>query len=189
MTVVGLDLSLTSTGMAGANWTRRIQSRAVNGLKEQLHRIRKLALEIEYFANYELFESGDGKCLVVVEGLSFASKSSSAHLVTGCWWLVVNHLAESGYLIAVVPPATLKAYALGYIGKRKKGEPVTSIDKGKDAMLQAATRKFANMTHNFGNDEADALWLCAMGYERLKRPLVEVPESQKRALEKVEWPV
>jgi hypothetical protein len=69
----------------------------------------------------------------------------------------------------VVPPATLKTYALG-------------VGRGdKTAMVVAARERlgFTGLSH----DQADAYWLRAMGLDLLGSPLVVLPKTHRRALD------
>jgi Holliday junction resolvasome RuvABC endonuclease subunit len=86
-------------------------------------------------------------------------------------------LWQQGVPTAIVPPSNLKKYAVG-IG----GGPKAS----KDAVLIAAARRWP--TFEGRNDEADALWLAAMGLDHLTGRSV-VPEVNRLALKSCSWPV
>lgn len=165
--VAGLDLSLVSTGLAlispSGFRTHRIHVEG-NGIV----RLRRIA--------YEVKQHLSGACLVVVEGPSYGSPGRGQHERAGLWWLIQDRLWRHGIACAVVPPANLKKYAVG-IG----GGPRAS----KDAVLLAAARRWAEFTGQ--NDEADALWLAAMGLDHLTGTS-NVPSSHRVALTGCAWP-
>jgi crossover junction endodeoxyribonuclease RuvC len=171
LAVVGLDLSLTSTGIARTGektWADRITPRNKTGYDRMFYLLREiLALTVDAH-------------LVVVEGPSFGSganaRQSGHHERGGLWWLVTYRLWRREIPFAVVPPATLKRYATG-----KGNAP-------KDAVLAAAIRRYREVDFD-GNDQADALVLAAMGADHLGRPIAPVPQASRAALGAVQWPV
>lgn len=169
VTVVGLDLSLSSTGVAGARsdgqvWTDRI--RTPTGLRGH-ERMAWLTARVKDFTR--------GACLVMVEGPSYGSTGGSVHERAGLWWLVTHSLWARGVEVAVVPPSCLKKYATG------RG------NAGKDEVLIAMVRRFPAVDIG-GNDEADGLVLACMGADRLGFPVVKFPDAHREALVKVAWP-
>lgn len=170
LVIVGLDLSLTSTGIARISdkvWADRIVPRN----KRDYARLQYLLTEIS-----GLTEDAD---LIVVEGPSFGSgtnaRQAGHHERGGLWWLVTWRLWRKQRPFAVVPPATLKRYATG-----KGNAP-------KDAVLAAAIRRYRQAEFD-GNDAADALVLAAMGADQLGRPIAPVPQTHRAALAAVKWP-
>lgn len=168
MIVVGLDLSLTSTGVATSSWTRTIKTKASMRGYPRLRYIRSTILDI-------LIETRPH--LIVVEGPSFGSVGRGQHERGGLWWMITEVVDDAGIPIAVAPPASIKKYATGYGGGPKSD---------KDMVIMAAARRFGWFAG--GNDEADALWACAMGHAWLAEPLVELPSINKTALSGVDWP-
>ena len=170
LAIVGLDLSLASTGIARIGektWADRIVPKTLTGHKRMAH----------ILARVEELVSDAG--LVVVEGPSFGSganaRQSGHHERGGLWWLITHHLWLADKPVAVVPPATLKRYATG------KGNAT------KDAVLAAAIRRYRDVDFD-GNDQADALILAAMGADHLGQPIATVPALQRGALTAVTWP-
>lgn len=168
-TVAGLDLSLTSTGVAkvlpgGKMWADRIQP----GRRSGHERLQYLANEIMLYVA--------GADLVVVEGPSYGSAAGQRghHERAGLWWHITYMLWIAGLGTAIAPPACLKRYATG------KG------NAAKDLVLAAAIRRYPAAELD-GNDQADALILAAMGADHLGHPPAEVPQAQRTALAKVEW--
>ena len=169
LAVVGLDLSLTSTGIARIGektWADRIVPRVTS--------YQRMAFIVSAVA--DLVSDAD---LVVVEGPSFGSGANSRqaghHERGGLWWLVTYRLWRKAVPFAVVPPATLKRYATG------KGNAT------KDAVLAAAIRRYPAVEFD-GNDQADALVLAAMGADHHGRPIAPVPQANRAALGSVTWP-
>ena len=159
--VLGIDVSLTSTGLAGsAGWTDVIKPAKLDGVERMA------------FVRARLADYADGADLVVIEGPSFGSIGGKPHERAGLWWQA--RLAFRHCRVAVVSPSTLKKYATG------------SGRSDKDAVVLAAARRFP--WFDGGNDEADALWLCAMGCEFLGEPMVTMPAVSLAAMAGVKWP-
>lgn len=177
MFVIGLDLSLTSTGLAAAGTapaggvysatTRAIRPKKLTGYE----RLRYIKHEVRSTVVQCLPD------LVVVEGPSFGSVGKGQHERGGLWWMVTEAIDALGIPIAVAPPTTIKKYATGAGG---------GPNAGKDQVLLAASRRFDWFAG--GNDEADALWACAMGADHVGEPLVAMPQLNRKALEGVDWP-
>lgn len=164
MNVFGIDLSLTSTGIADATGARTITNK-LRGME----RIEYIRAEIE-----DTLLLPSLTTLVVLEGYSFGSHASHAHELGELGGVVRWWLWSCGVPYVDVPPATLKRYATG-----KGNAP-------KDLMLATAIRKLGYEGHS--NDEADALFLRAMGMDALGEPVVKLPAENRKALEKVTWP-
>jgi hypothetical protein len=161
--VIGLDLSLVSTGVAGAGWADRIRPGNRNGIN-RLHYIRGQVLEFI-----------TGATLAVIEGPSYGSTGSYQHERGGLWWLIAWTLAQHDIPYAVAAPGQVKKYATG------------NGNADKDEVLAAAIRRFPNV-HITKNDEADAYWLCAIGFDLAGHPLVDMPKVNREALVKVARP-
>jgi hypothetical protein len=106
-TVVGLDLSLTSTGVSIADG---------NGDRTTTHRTAKLTGTKRLRSivdNVILTCFEESPALVCIEGPSYGSKGGHEHERGGLWWMVAEALDFRSYPYAVIPPATLKKYATG----------------------------------------------------------------------------
>lgn len=168
--VVGLDLSLTGTGIAHM----RGQEVVTDTIAPPSNRTRGL-LRLRWLRT-ELLALIGQPALVVVEGPSYSSFGQGTHDRAGLYWLVLDGLWNRGIPVAIAPPANLKQYATG-----KGGGKNTS----KDGVLLAAARRFPSFAGD--NNAADALWLAAMGTAHLtgQHP---VPAGHQGALAKVAWP-
>lgn len=164
--VIGLDLSLSSTGVAcNAGWTDRIR---LAPDPAPFLRMRTIRARIREFAN-------TATRLVVVEGLAI-SRQTGQHLTrAGMWHLVMEDVDARGVPWLQVTPTGLKKFATG------RG------NAGKDEVLAAAVRRFPHIEVR-GNDEADALWLAAIGADLLGEPMVEMPAANRTALAKLVLP-
>jgi crossover junction endodeoxyribonuclease RuvC len=186
MIVTGLDLSLTSTGVATINTITggvvvdRVTSTAPdNGrdtkgkklpprLVDRTARLHSLRMRI-----VDLARNAD---LVVVEGPSYGSTTGSQHDRSGLWWLVVHRLHVLDPKVAEVPPANRMKYATG------------KARTDKDVVLAAVVRRYAEVEVT-SNDEADALILAAMGARWLGSPIeASLPASHLQAMSGVRWP-
>ena len=174
--VIGLDLSLTSTGVACTCGIHRIKShRSFEITRFSRLRMIRLGVMHHVIGTPEICGPGRRADLVVVEDLAL-SRSTGQHLTrAGLWHLVMEEIDNEGIPYAIVSPTSLKKYIAG------KG------NAGKDEVLAAAIRRYPDAPIN-GNDEADAYTLRAMGHDHLGQPLAEVPKAQREALAKVHWP-
>lgn len=151
--VVGLDLSLTGTGIAiiGEAGIRTALIGSKGKKADSLaQRAARLARLFEQITN--LIPQG---ALVVIESPTPGSMGSQ-HDRSGLWWLIVNHL-QPFHIVAEVVPGTAKKYATG------KG------DADKDQVLAAAIRRYPT-AEVVNNNIADALHLAAMGARYLGHP-------------------
>lgn len=163
--VVGLDLSLTSTGVAGDGWSDKIRTKTRGDA-----RLRILQIGI---ADY--IKSAD---LVVMEGPSYGHAHLAGHEdLAGLRVLVRLYCYRHHIPYAVIPPSSLKVYATGN-GRAGKGE-----------IRDAIARTYGHLTEGPARyDEADAYTAMAAGHDWLGEPLRPVPASHRRALDGVAWP-
>ena len=171
-TVIGLDLSLTATGIAG-NTTGTHPTPWATVLKppprlrghERLHHLATAITARTTHAD-----------IVIVEGPSYGSQAgqSGHHERAGLWWHITHQLWQAGTPIAVVPPACLKRYATG------KG------NASKDLVLTEVARRFAWCPGD--NNAADAAALAAMGADHYGHALAVMPAANRKGLDAVDWP-
>lgn len=166
MKVIGLDLSLTSTGVAIADEATNHSAYTIKPKETGHERLARIVRAV-------MTEACDAE-LVVIEGPAFGAKGSAYHQLAGLWWIVTQALWDESVPYAVLSPFELKKYATG----------TTKSDK--DAMMLATARQFASFSGD--NNAADALWLACAGAEHLGYPLVQLPETHRAALAKVQWP-
>jgi crossover junction endodeoxyribonuclease RuvC len=190
--VIGLDLSLTCTGVAVATEdgavTDRITSTPARRVPkgDPLLTIPERALRLDGIVD-EIVDHARGADLVVVEAPAYDSKSPHTHERSGLWWLVVWRLWARNVTVVEVTTGGVKRYATGRGGA------------SKDDVLSAVIRRYPHVDVN-GNDEADALILAAMGARHLGHPLERpvpgrplfpgspLPKVCLAAMDAVHWP-
>lgn len=161
--VVGIDLSLTSTGIGIIDNYQGRATRIRTAPKRGHERLEFLARRVLSYCK--------GADLVVIEGPAYA-KPQGAFDMGGGWWVVTHYLWKAGIQPVSVSPSSLKKYATG-----KGGGP----DAGKDRVLAAAVKRYPLVTID-GNDAADAFILAAMGADHLGHPVVKVPAVNRSVL-------
>ncbi|MFD7016052.1 hypothetical protein [Streptomyces sp. NPDC059928] len=163
--VIGLDLSLTCTGVAGADWTDHIRTK--------LRGDARLGYLEAHVASF--IKAAD---LVVMEGPSFGHAGPRFHEdLAGLRVLVRRYCWRQGIPYAVIPPSNLKLYATGH-GNAAKGEVRSAVADRYGVHTEGAARY----------DEADALTAAAAGLHWLGYPLAPVPERNASALDGCAWP-
>lgn len=178
--VAGLDLSLTSTGIA------RVEVSGVGARVWDVTRLKSAGkadatlaqrrTRLDHLAS-DLVQAVGMADLVVVEGPSFGqARQGGQHDRAGLWWLVVDRLHEIGCPVAEVTPNGRAKYGTG------KG------NAGKDDVLTATIRRYPDVVFS-GNDEADAVLLAAMGARNLGWPIeASLPAAHLAAMDAVRWP-
>jgi Holliday junction resolvasome RuvABC endonuclease subunit len=166
--VAGIDVSLTSTGIATLGGTTHVPTtgRRRDPLAARHRRLTHISRTV-------LEQIGDVD-LAVVEGPSHHSIGGSTWDRGGLWWLIIDGLLRRDIPTAVVAPRGRAKYATG------------NGNAGKDAVIDAAETRYGRTFAN--DDEADAWVLMAMGYHQAGHPLAEVPAGHAVALVAVEWP-
>jgi Holliday junction resolvasome RuvABC endonuclease subunit len=166
--ILGLDLSLTATGVAWEGGTEVLSFPKLRGF-DRIERINS--------AIWEHFGPGkpsEHETVVVIEGYSFGSIGRAVYDIAELGGVTRYLFHERGLRYVEVPPATLKKFATG------KG------NAGKDEVLAAAIRRFGFAGSN--NNEADAWMLFQMGRAAYCSPPIVPTDYQREALAKIEWP-
>jgi Holliday junction resolvasome RuvABC endonuclease subunit len=177
--VIGLDLSLTSTGIAyRSGATRAIKTSKDDGDRRLLH----IAEEIRNALGGSLgIALGTPVELAVLEDLP---KHAMAAGITGMVHGIARTvLLQSGVPYALISPATLKSYAAdnGRASKR---------DLAAAAYLAAGREFPGDLTpKGEGGDQCDAWWLRAAGLDWLGAPEFTLPQAQRARLTKAKWPL
>ena len=173
--VIGIDLSMTSTGLAvianGVIVTRTVKSKPDAGtLRSFLARSALVAKQIDQAV---MFTPND---LVVIEGMAFAAKSASLDKIHAHWWKVVETICE----LVDQEPVVITS------GQRCKYSTGKGNSK-KDIVLAAVIKRYPQ-ADPAGNDEADAVIFAAMGARHLGHPVEEsLPLVNLDAMEAVRW--
>jgi hypothetical protein len=161
--VVGLDLSLTATGICrgrNAEPTLSVVRPRARG------DVRLAEIRDAVYAECE------GADLAVIEDLpTHAHGAGVTGMVHGAVRVVLLDLEVP---FATVPPATLKKYATGRGNADKTAMAVSAYKR--------SGREFSD------DNQCDAYWLYVMGQEALGRPTTHMPVVQTDQLGKVVWP-
>ncbi|MFE5290384.1 hypothetical protein ACFRAQ_36020 [Nocardia sp. NPDC056611] len=174
-TVVGLDLSLTATGIAVSTpglkpWCGVIESAGKKGDPWET-RYKRLGHIL-----YRILPAIPDGALVVMEAPSYGSVTGHQHDRSGLWWMTYDLLAGSTRTVVPVEPTIRAKYGTG------KGT------SGKDAVLAAAVRRYPHIDINT-NDEADAVILMAIGCRLIGAPIDDpLPVLQLAALNNLHLP-
>jgi Holliday junction resolvasome RuvABC endonuclease subunit len=173
MQVLGLDLSLTATGVAlpdGTSYTIKLGAQYTIKLGAQwkgMDRLRRIRSEVFDAVAVHAVD------LVAVEGYSYNSRNGGEKLGE-LGGVIRLALYDYGIDYVDVPPASLKKYATG------KG------NASKNEVLAAAVRRLGY--DGADDNEADALWLRAMALDWYGTPAVAMPATHRDGLVKVAWP-
>jgi crossover junction endodeoxyribonuclease RuvC len=165
MNILGLDLSLTSTGYSVHEQTG-IFSTKEKGAK-RLSVITEMVVDFCLKNNIEC---------VVIEGYSFASRNSQAHSIGEMGGCVRMRLWENKIPFIEVPPTSRAKFATG------KG------NAGKTEVISSISSKTGKVFLGSGADDmCDAWVLREMALAHLKISQYNWPQVNLSALEKIDW--
>lgn len=184
MKIISIDYSITGTGIAvvpyvgapsKATTLTTIKTEPKHYPKTPRGFLQRIAYISDTVSNFTRIEHDD---MLLIEGLSMHSKSSSLDKIFGGWWMLLDHLFAATGLQSdpvLVPPTNRAMYATG------------NGSAGKKEVLAAARAQHPDLT--IGNDnEGDALVIACMGARHLGAPLdAEPSEKHLRAMDKVDW--
>lgn len=168
MSVLGIDPSLTSTGLALIEHGQVTGLHRVRSVNKGHERIQNILDAIEFLT--------DDNVTVGIEGTAYSAKGSSVVQVFGLWGVITHQLYRWGIPYYVVPPSSRCKYATG------KG------NASKDEVLAAVIRRYPDV-EVASNDIADALVVAAMGARYMGTPIESagLPQTHLKALEGVQW--
>lgn len=162
---MGLDLSLTSTGVSIGGLTTSIKSK--NKGSERLLEIRNEIIELAQTSGVEI---------VAIEGYSYASRHSQAHSIGELGGVVRVALRELGVPVVVIPPTCRAKFATG------KG------NSGKSEVMSAISAKTGIIwSGGDGNDRCDAWILEQMALTYLGLSTYTWTQDQMLALKKCDF--
>lgn len=163
--VVGLDLSLTSTGVAVGIATSTISTsfKGPRRLMEISGRISTLLSTLSH-------------PVVVLEGYSMASKNSQAHSIGELGGVVRVALFSTGVPYVTVPPTCRAKFATGR-GNASKSEVVSAVSARTGQIWSGPG----------ADDQCDAWILQEMGMTWLGFPRFDWPKANLGGLDKVDW--
>lgn len=176
--MLGLDLSLTSTGVAyfqpghspvlGLITSKGAQKET---LLEREARQMKLLGEINKY-----FDAMPEDSLVVVEGPSYGSRHGKQWDRAGFWWRVVDS-ALLTHKVVEIPPMCRARYATGRGNSHKDKVIISLVRRYPDVDIQE-------------NNTADAFALGVMGCRALGYPVEEnLPTQHLSGMNSVDWSI
>lgn len=163
--VVGLDLSLTSTGVAVGSTTRTIavSHKGPERLMAIAHQVSTLLSTLS-------------KPAVVLEGYSMASRNSQAHATGELGGVIRVTLHSERVPYVVVPPTCRAKFATGR-GNASKSEVVSAVS-ARTGLIWSGPG---------ADDQCDAWILQEMGLAWLQESRFDWPKLNLSALEKIDW--
>jgi crossover junction endodeoxyribonuclease RuvC len=178
--VVGIDLSLESTGLA--RFVKGDPELAVIGrsgvtvlpLYERLDAIQELAGQLFSW----IYSDGDPGLpdLVVMEAMATSRAYGGLVERAWLWFEVADRLRHLPVPVVEVPTRTRMRYATGK-GAASKG-----------AIIDMVARRLPMFDTKGEENLCDAAVLCAMGRDHLGEPLAPLPATHRAALDAVKWP-
>lgn len=172
--VVGLDLSLTGSGLADSTgWVDLVGEQGVTNLpvSDQIFAIERLSQTI-------IERIGLGKneiTLAVVEALDNAQSYGGQTERAVLWWRVVEALTLAGVQTAMPTSAQVKIYAAGS-GAATKTEIINAVQK-----------YWPQFPVGRNHNKADAAAMVVLGHALLDRPLGWLPEQHTRVLPRIRY--
>ncbi|MFD7995575.1 hypothetical protein [Streptomyces mexicanus] len=175
--VVGIDPSLTGTGIASSNgwvdvigYKRRSKDPGITQLPhpERLTAMRALLDQV--------LEAIGTPHLAVIELPAVSRSGGGAHERGWFWWQLYNRLTNRDTPIGLLSPNQRALYATG------KGTAA------KGAVIDAVTRRFPAWTTDGNDNAADAVALMAAGRDWLGHPITDMPKTHRAAIDKAVWP-
>lgn len=183
-TVIGLDLSIACTGVAGQGWTDIIPTKGYvkkkkgNIVQEERNRLarhhERIAHILSTILDFTRFAD-----LVVMEGLAFNGYDMSKQSA-GLAWIVRHSLYRISVPYALVPATSLKMYATGN-GAATKYDVTTTVETWYPGIT-------ADHPENLRNNAADAAVLAAMGRQWMGLPAGHTRPVHSEAMGGCAWP-
>lgn len=182
MNFIGIDPSLTSTGIAVitskgtevASFGSPSPKKGEDTLEFRLDRLNILKNKLMDFIPTSLRREG---AVIAIESPAYSSNMGKAWDRAGWWWMVVHTALECGFTVVEVKHNSRAKYATG------KG------NAGKDEVIIAVTRAYPDIDFT-NNDEADALVLAAMVARLYGEPIESdgLPQIKLHALDTLTKP-
>ncbi|MCI3279164.1 hypothetical protein [Streptomyces cylindrosporus] len=173
--VIGLDTSLSATGLASSNgWTRVVGYTDKKNPLSKLPHLERLAVLRTVRAG--IINNIGRPNLVVLESPSLRSLGGAGHERGWLWWEIYSYLDSAEIPTALMSPSGRMLYATG------KGQ----VPKG--AVIDAVARRFPDWTTDGDDNAADAVVLMAAGRDWLGAPIATLPKTHRAALDKAVWP-
>jgi Holliday junction resolvasome RuvABC endonuclease subunit len=177
-TVVGIDSSLTATGLASSRgWCEVIgykRPRSKDPGITQLPHPERLTAMRALLADVTLAIGTPD--LAVMELPAPSRSGGGAHERGWFWWQIYSHLNTHNIPVGLLTPNARALYATG------KGTA------GKGAVVDAVARRLTAWPTEGDDNAADAVILMAAGRDWLGAPITDMPKTHRAALDKATWP-
>lgn len=170
-TAIGLDLSLTATGVASTSgWCTTIGRDGLLGLplEERIPALRNL--------KWSITAAIGTPDMVCVETPAFSRSGGGTFERGWLWFEVLSTVLGRQIPVVEVGPTQLKQYATGR-GLANKG-----------AVLVEVTKRWPMFDTGGDDNLADAAVLAAIGAELLGAPLAQMPTANRQVLAKLRVP-
>lgn len=174
---VGIDLSLTGTGLAAITTidgelaldTVTIASKGTRDdtLRQRRDRIYGVVEKISQWAARSN--------VVVVEAPAFSKNNASTWDRAGLWWATIDMLLLDGHRVAIAPPNVVKKFAAN------RG------NADKPAVAVGIARLWGDRCLASNDNEYDALTMATMGAQHLGIDGVPARAHHPATLESVAW--
>ncbi|MFJ4469500.1 hypothetical protein ACIP2X_18680 [Streptomyces sp. NPDC089424] len=174
--VVGVDTSLTATGLASSEgWCRVIGyvDKTKKNPISKLPRVERLA-HMNVLLDAVLAAVGTPD-LAVIEGAALSKAAGGAHERGWLWWRVYERLLDAGIPVGVVSTNQRIHYATGK-GTGSKG-----------VVLEQVVRRWPQWQTGGNDNSADGVVLMAAGRDWLGAPIGDVPKLHRKAVENADW--
>jgi len=165
--ILGLDLSLTSTGLCHNGKTFAHMPK--------LRGAERLSNVSSFILNYCIENSIN---CVVIEGYSFSSRNSQAHSIGELGGCVRMSLWRQDIPFIEVPPTSRAKFATGK-GNAAKTEVISAISSKTGLIFSGSS----------ADDECDAWILEHMAITKLNKSKYSWTKEQLSALDKIDWSI
>lgn len=184
--VVGIDPALVKTGIGiierrGRSCVGRTE--LVSTLSLDDNQVAERYTRISYIAARVDAAIPPGTVLALLEAPALDAVYGDAWGRAGVWWHIVGHLRRRRIPVGVVMPTTLKKWATGYGGSRKRPVDKTHIVAAMREMWPGLGATASDARHH----ECEGLAMAHMCAQHLSWP-VPVRRHHGEPLEVIQWP-
>lgn len=182
--VVGLDLSLTSTGVSDGHTHHAFRTTPEQCIEERLDIQTQLATDFVFCQGQWAGQWDRGLLradLVVIEGPSYGSRGPGHEELAALRYMVRTRLHKARIPFAIFPPSVLKLYTTG-TGRASKHQMVAAVRERHGVDMTQYKVKDGRY------DMADAYALAAMGYARIGQPLPTTGPAPDKYMKSLFWP-
>lgn len=183
--VVGLDLSLTSTGASDGQSVHAFHTGPEDVMEHRMDHLVWNCLQFVAAPSMaeEWFPEGKAADLVVIEGPAYSRNMQTGHEeLAALRYMVRVGLHRMKVPFAIVSPSALKSYTAGN-GRAVKQQMMAALELRHGLDLTRFKVKDGKY------DMADAYALAAMGYDHVNQPLdSQGPPAPRKPLLSVDWP-